>query len=291
MNKYLKQALDFLLFSNVFIALCAVTQGIISYWLIGIKPDKYVLALLFCSTLATYNFSILLSKPENPEKSHFLRVRWIFSHYKLMISLFIISVLSLIPLAFFLHTSSLILMLSLGLISIAYSLPIFGIPGKKFGLRNIPGLKLFIIGAVWAGSTVLLPIHEIEGNGLLNISNKETILLFFTRFLFIVAITIPFDIRDLFQDQSNALRTIPVIFGEKKSLFLCQLFLATSLILLFVYTEKLDTNFWAISLSIFISGWLILKSRWKKNEYYYFLLLDGTMILQLIILQFFKLIT
>jgi 4-hydroxybenzoate polyprenyltransferase len=291
MNKYLKQALDFLLFSNVFIALCAVTQGIISYWLIGIKPDKYVLALLFCSTLATYNFSILLSKPENPEKSHFLRVRWIFSHYKLMISLFIISVLSLIPLAFFLHTSSLILMLSLGLISIAYSLPIFGIPGKKIGLRNIPGLKLFIIGAVWAGSTVLLPIHEIEGNGLLNISNKETILLFFTRFLFIVAITIPFDIRDLFQDQSNALRTIPVIFGEKKSLFLCQLFLATSLILLFVYTEKLDTNFWAISLSIVISGWLILKSRWKKNEYYYFLLLDGTMILQLIILQFFKLIT
>ena len=291
MNKYLKQALDFLLFSNVFIALCAVTQGIISYWLIGIKPDKYVLALLFCSTLATYNFSILLSKPENPEKSRFLRVRWIFSHYKLMISLFIISVLSLIPLAFFLDTSSLILMLSLGLISIAYSLPIFGIPGKKIGLRNIPGLKLFIIGAVWAGSTVLLPILEIEGNGLLNISNKETILLFFTRFLFIVAITIPFDIRDLFQDQSNALRTIPVIFGEKKSLFLCQLFLATSLILLFVYTEKLDTNFWAISLSIVISGWLILKSRWKKNEYYYFLLLDGTMILQLIILQFFKLIT
>jgi 4-hydroxybenzoate polyprenyltransferase len=152
-------------------------------------------------------------------------------------------------------------------------------------------LKLFIIGAVWAGSTVLLPILEIEGNGLLNISNKETILLFFTRFLFIVAITIPFDIRDLFQDQSNALRTIPVIFGEKKSLFLCQLFLATSLILLFVYTEKLDTNFWAIALSIFISGWLILKSRWEKNEYYYFFLLDGTMILQLIILQFFKLIT
>lgn len=290
MNKYFKQALNFLLFSNVFIAFCAVSQGIISYWLLGIKPDKYVLGLLFFSTLAIYNFSILLSKPEKPENSSFLRVRWIFSHYRLIIGLFIISVLSLIPLAFFLHTSSLILLLSLGLISIAYNLPIFGIPGKKFGLRNIPGLKLFIIGAVWAGSTVLLPILEIEGSGTLNISNKETIILFFTRFLFIVAITIPFDIRDLFQDQSNALRTIPVIFGEKKSLFLCQLFLATSLILLFTYTPKLDADFWAISISIFISGWLILKSRWKKNEYYFFLLLDGTMILQLIILQFFKLI-
>lgn len=290
MNKYFKQALNFLLFSNVFIALCAVSQGIISYWLLGIKPDKYVLGLLFFSTLAIYNFSILLSKPEKSENSSFLRARWIFSHHRLMIGLFIISVLSLIPFAIHLNTYSLILMLGLGLISIAYNLPIFGIPGKKFGLRNIPGLKLFIIGAVWAGSTVLLPILEIEGSGTLNISNKGTILLFFTRFLFIVAITIPFDIRDLFQDQNNALKTLPVIFGEKKSLFLCQLFLATSLFSLYAYTEKLDANFWAIALSIFVSGWLILKSRWKKNEYYYFLLLDGTMILQLTILQCFKLI-
>jgi 4-hydroxybenzoate polyprenyltransferase len=291
MNKYLSQTLNFLLFSNIFIALCAVCQGIISYWILGINPDNYVLGILFFSTLTIYNFSILLSKPEKTENSQFLRVRWIFSHYRLMIGLFIISVLSLIPFVFLLSKSSLILMLSLGVISIAYSLPIFGIPGKKFGLRNIYGLKLFIIGAVWAGSTVLLPILEIEGNGILNISNKESILLFFTRFLFIVAIAIPFDIRDLFQDQNSALRTIPVIFGEKKALFLCQLFLAASVILLFAYTEKLDANFWAIALSIFVTGWLILKSRWNKNEYYYFLLLDGTMVLQLVILQLFKLIS
>lgn len=288
MNKYLRSILNFLLFSNIFIAFCAVSQGIISYWLLGIKPDKYVLGVLFYSTLIIYNFSILLSKPDNTEKSPFLRVRWIFSHYRLMLTVLIISTLSLIALGFFLSRSSLILMFVLGIISISYSLPVFGVPGKKFGLRNISGLKLFIIGAVWASSTVLLPILQSESNALLSTSSLS---LFFNRFLFIVAITIPFDIRDLYQDKNNALKTIPVIFGEKKSFLLCQIFLATSLILLLPVTEKLDVNFWAIALSLLIAGWLILKSKWEKNEYYYFLLLDGTMILQLIMLQIFKLIT
>ena len=291
MNKILKQSLNFLLFSNIFIALCAVSQALVSYWLLEIEANPYVLAILFCSTILTYNFSILLSKPQNPEKSAFLRVRWVFSHFRLMLSLLIISALSLLALAFFLNFSSLILMLILGVISIAYSLPIWGTKRNKYGIRNIPGLKIFIIGLVWAGSTVLLPIFEIESPDISTISNQETLILFLNRFLFIVAITIPFDIRDLFQDKQNELKTIPVIIGEKKSLGLCQFFLASHLFLLYVFIEKLDANFWALALSVFISGWLIFKSRWKKNEYYYFLLLDGTMILQLFMLELFNIAT
>ena len=291
MNKILKQSLNFLLFSNIFIALCAVSQALVSYWLLEIEANPYVLAILFCSTILTYNFSILLSKPQNPEKSPFLRVRWIFSHFRLMLSLSIISVLSLLALAIFLSFYSLILMLILGVISIAYSLPIWGSKGNKYGIRNIPGLKIFIIAMVWAGSTVLLPIFEIGSTDISTISNQETLILFLNRFLFIVAITIPFDIRDLFQDKQNELKTIPVIIGEKKSLGLCQFFLASHLFLLYVFIEKLDANFWALALSVFISGWLIFKSRWKKNEYYYFLLLDGTMILQLFMLELFNIAT
>ena len=291
MNKILKQSLNFLLLSNIFIALCAVSQALVSYWLLEIEANPYVLAILFCSTILTYNFSILLSKPQNPEKSPFLRVRWIFSHFRLMLSLSIISVLSLLALAFFLSFSSLILMLTLGVISIAYSLPIWGSKGNKYGIRNIPGLKIFIIAMVWAGSTVLLPIFEIGSHDISTISNQETLILFLNRFLFIVAITIPFDIRDLFQDKQNELKTIPVIIGEKKSLGLCQFFLASHLFLLYAFIGKLDANFWALALSVFISGWLIFKSRWKKNEYYYFLLLDGTMILQLFMLELFNIAT
>ena len=288
MNKYLWQTLDFLLYSNIFIALCAVSQGMVTYWLIKAKPEPYVLGLLFCSTLALYNFSILLSKPEKLENSRFQRVRWIFSHYRLMITLTIISAIAIIPLSFFLNNSSNILLIGLGLISIAYNLPIFSIDDKRFSLRNIPGVKLFIIAMVWAASCVLLPILTIEGTNSVTITLNETILLFSMHFFFIAAITVPFDIRDIFQDKSNQLKTIPVIFGEKKSLLICQVLLASYLFLLFNFTEKIDGNFFALSLTIFVSGWLILKSKWKKNEYYYFLFLDGTMILQLIMLLIFS---
>ena len=198
MNKYLRQPLDFLLYSNIFIALCAVSQGMVTYWLIKAKPEPYVLGLLFCSTLALYNFSILLSKPEKLENSRFQRVRWIFSHYRLMISLTIISAIAIIPLSFFLNTSSKILLIGLGLISLAYNLPIFLIDTKRFSLRDIPGVKLFIIALVWAASCVLLPILAIEGTNAATITLNETILLFLKRFFFIAAIAVPFDIRDVF---------------------------------------------------------------------------------------------
>ena len=288
MNKYLRQALDCLLFSNIFIALCAVAQGLVTYQLLGTEPEMHVLGLLFCSTLALYNFSILYTKAQKPEKSPFRRVRWISSHYRLMITLTIIAVLCILPLTFFLNTASRILLISLAIVSVAYSLPIFSIHDKHFGLRNIPGVKLFLIAIVWSLSCVLLPILELESNIEASVTVNDSILLIAKRFLFIAAITVPFDIRDLFQDKRNELKTIPVILGEKNALLICQALLGVYLILLFLFTKKIDSNFLGLFLTIILAGWLIFKSRWKKNEYYYFLYLDGTMIVQFFLLFIFS---
>lgn len=287
-TRYFRASLDFLLFSNIFIALCAVAQGLVTYQLLDLRPQKYILALLFFSTLAQYNFSILLSKPKNPQNSPFRRVKWIFSHYRLMISLTIISVLSLIPLFLFLSLSSQILLFFLAVLSIAYGLPIFSLHDKKFGLRNIPGIKLFLIATVWSLSTVLLPILELDSSNLFHLPSGDTMILVAKRFLFVAAITIPFDIRDLFQDRSQALKTIPVMLGEKKAYLFCQGLLILYLVLLFLFRESFDRNFMALALTIILSGWLIFKSNLKRNEYYYFLFLDGTMILQFLMLALFK---
>jgi 4-hydroxybenzoate polyprenyltransferase len=284
MNKYLRQSIDLLLFSNIFIAICAVAQGLVTYQLLKVKPDMYVLGLLFSSTLALYNFSIVLSRPKNPESSTSARVRWIFSHYRLMITISIISVFSIIPLSLFLSTSSKILLFTLALISVAYNLPLFTIHDKKFGLRNIPGIKLFLIASVWALSCVLLPILEMENKQSISVTLNDTILLVAKRFLFIAAITVPFDIRDIYQDKFYELKTIPVLFGERWALLICQGLLGVYLILLVLFTEHFDANFFGLSLTIIITGWLIFRSKWKKNEYYYFLYLDGTMILQFFML-------
>ncbi|WP_069659915.1 UbiA prenyltransferase family protein [Arcticibacter eurypsychrophilus] len=290
LSNTLRSILDFILFSNIFIALCAVAQGLVTYHLLKVKPDQYVLALLFCSTLALYNFSMLLSKPKHPLKSSFKRVRWIFSHYRLTVTMTIIVVVAIMPLILFLSMPSLVLLAFLGVVSIAYNLPLFTLNEHKFGLRNIPGLKLFLIAMIWSFSSVLLPIVESSANQAVHISLASTILLVGKRFLFIAAITIPFDIRDLFQDKSFNLKTIPVMLGEKKAYLFCQFLLLTNIGLLLLFTHHFNADFWALTLTTTLAGWLILKSDFNKDEYYYFGYLDGTMILQFVLLVLFSLI-
>src|ERR1035437_653611 len=110
MKKIFQPAFDFLLFSNVFMALCTVAQGLVTFYLIGAKPVFPVIWLLFTSTLGIYNFCILLAKPKQPAASPHLRIRWFFSHYRLMVTFTIVSVLSLIPLFILISTESRILM-------------------------------------------------------------------------------------------------------------------------------------------------------------------------------------
>lgn len=277
--------LDFLLFSNLFIAFCAVAQGLVTYYLLKLPPDYDVLAFLFFSTLLIYNLSMLLSKPAEPQKSPFKRVRWIFSHHRLLISMTLIAVLCIIPLTLlYLSFQAKLLMGFIGVIAIAYNFPFLSFNQKKIGLRNLPGIKLFLIGFVWSVSCVLLPVIEIEHSYGFSIPLSETLLLVAKRFLFICAITIPFDIRDLFQDKLYELKTIPVIFGEKRAWMICQAMLLAYLALLIFFTRTINLDVVGIALTIFLTGWLIFKSNLKRNEYYYFFFLDGTMILQFLIL-------
>lgn len=277
--------LDFLLFSNFFIAICAVAQGLVTYHLLRARPSEHVLAFLFFSTLMIYNLAVLLSTPKAPEQSPFKRVRWIFSHHRFTISTTLISALCLIPLGLlYLSFESKLLMGFVGLLAVAYNIPFLTLNGKKIGLRNIPGIKLFLIAFVWASSCVLLPIVELESLHQIQVPLSETVLLVAKRFLFICAITIPFDIRDLFQDKLYELKTIPVILGEKTTWFFCQALLAIYLLLLVLFTKAINLDVIGLTLTILLTGWLIFKSNFKRNEYYYFFYLDGTMLLQYLIL-------
>ncbi|HEY1007399.1 MAG TPA: hypothetical protein VGD92_09460 [Sphingobacteriaceae bacterium] len=284
MVKYVRQSLDFLLFSNIFIAVCAVAQGLVTYQLLGARPDEHVLAILFCATLSLYNFSIFLSKPRDPAASPFRRVRWIFSHYRLMITITLIAILSVIPLFLFLSMTAKLLLVFLAAVSVAYNLPVFTVNDKKFSLRNIPGIKLFLIALVWSLSAVMLPILELESHHSV-VPARDTILLVAKRFLLVAAITVPFDIRDLFQDKLYELKTIPVLLGERRAYLFCQFLLAAYVAMLFLFTRDFGSNFLALTLTVVLAGWLIFKSDLKKNEYYYFLGIDGILLLQFLLLS------
>lgn len=294
MKKILQPAFDFLLFSNIFMSLCAVAQGLVTFYLIGATPVMPVLALLFTSTLGIYNFCILVINVKNPGESPYRRVRWFYSHYRLMVTFTIVSLLSLAPLFFHLSMESRILLIFLGVLSFFYGIPLFSVGGQKFGLRNIPGLKQLLITLVWTMSTVLLPVLEAQRLHLTAISMHALTILIAKRFLFIAALTVPFDIRDLFQDMQTGLKTVPVVWGEKRAYLFCQILLAGYIVLLFLFEDNGGVwavrDFCALTLTALLTGWLIFKSHREKNEYYYFFYLDGVLILQFVLLWGFRMV-
>lgn len=272
-------------------SLCAVAQALVTFHLIDAPPNKVILTLLFASTLGIYNFCILISPPKEPQKSPYLRIRWFFAHYRLMVTFTLISVLSLIPLFFLISMPSRLLLIFSGVISVCYGLPIFTLGNQKFGLRNIPGLKPFLITVVWVLSTVLLPILEAKELHLTTVSMQDTTLLIAKRFLFVFALTVPFDVRDLFEDNKLGVKTIPVIIGEKRAYLFCSALLLGYVIMLFLYHNNgFNADFFVLTLTAALTAWLIFKSKWEKNEYYYFFYMDGVLILQYVFLVLFKLI-
>ncbi len=271
-----------LLFSNVFIACCAVAQGGITYLLLALPVDYTVLTILGCATLALYNFSMILARPQRPETSPFRRVRWVFRHER---SLWIWTGLALVialVLGLRLHMPSFVLLGVMGAMGLAYNLPIVRVAGeqRRAGLRQITGLKLFYIGLVWVMSSVLLPVAEAYHDDITILWPHVWQLMAWV-FLFVVAITIPFDIRDIYQDRYYGLKTIPVLFGERKALVLSTALLVVQMGWVWFSDYPLDVRL-ALVIATAACLFLILSPPIKKNEYYYFLFLDGTMLLQFV---------
>jgi 4-hydroxybenzoate polyprenyltransferase len=289
MKKTLQQIFDFFLFSNVFIALCAVAQGLVTFYLMGVKPVPRIAWLLFTATLLVYNFGLLSARPANPLQSPSKRMNWFFAHHRLMVTITIVSFLSLAVLFFQLSAQLETLLIVLCVISLTYSLPLFTLKGIKSGIRNIPGLKQFLISLIWAVSSVLIPVFEARQLGLTHLSFQDAFLLFAERFLFYGALTIPFDIRDLDEDIKTGVKTIPVIWGEKNAYILCGTLLAAYFLsVLLCSNYGFTCNFWALTFTAFAAGWIIFKWKLKKNEYYYFFCVDGILIVQYLVLTAFN---
>jgi hypothetical protein len=271
--------IDLLLFSNLFISIGAALLIYETYWLLGIKPDMLYPAIGFFSTLFIYNLDrlIVLKSIKGIDSA---RHKWIVKYSALLIGLSVLALLFLLVSIFFLPLRIIIFLAHLGIISSAYSVPFFI---KGLTLRSIKGLKIFLIVYVWAASTVIMPAAAAG----LSIFQKDVILFFAERALFIFIITLPFDIRDFRSDKSSNVLTIPGYIGIKatKRLIIASTF-AFILINLFHYPLS-NGIFWAKLISITSSAWIAWKAREDHHEYYFTGLLDGTMILQFLLIWVF----
>ncbi len=167
------------------------------------------------------------------------------------------------------------------LIALGYVLPLLN--GRR--LRDLPYLKIFLIALAWAWITVIAPAQSAGIT-----IDRSVLMMALERACFIFAITIPFDIRDLFQDQEAAVSTLPGQWGilQAKYIALGSLFLMMILVFLNYWLGIYDLSvFFALIFSALTSGVFIWKATPEKHDYYFTGLLDGTMIIQLLLVLLF----
>jgi 4-hydroxybenzoate polyprenyltransferase len=247
-----KSFIRFLVFSNLWVAFCVLALALSSELLFS-TSDHQISQFVFFATLFTYNFQriVRIGKGLNHSRKVWLAKQKI-AIYLLMTCGGLVSAYRFFE--FQLITQ--IIIIIIGLLSVLY----------PFGLRKIPFSKIFIISFVWAVSTMLLLVLEN------NITISQNIVLhLLSRFFFIFAITIPFDIRDLKYDAEN-LQTIPLFFGILKARFIALLSLFICVIIsVFQHLENtlISSNLLALILLYFVTSICIVKSDEKRGEMYF----------------------
>ena len=270
---FIVKILDFLVASNIYVSLGVMSLTLLSMDIRRIGNPN-LLWFVFFATLFVYNFTRLVNVNSIFSSSESIRHNIIYRFRVLFWFVCIIS--ALLSFYFYISISDYIFLpiAGLGFISIIYGIPIYKNESHVFRFRDIPGLKIFLISFVWAYVTEALPTL-INGESLYYLA-------IFERFLFIFALTIPFDIRDANYDPSH-LFTIPQYFGINTAKWIALFaILSCELILFYRLFFNNDLNFvgaFAIYITYEFSFLLIYRCNLYSKERYFTLGIEGMSIL------------
>jgi len=219
--KFIKQLFDFYVDASIHVALAVLSLLHATDILLHIPIDHHLNLFVFFGSISAYNF---VKYGVEAEKYILVASRYhkniqFFSILALLIALYHSS---------FLSTDTLIFMMVMVVMTGLYAVPV--LPHAK-NLRNLGGLKIFIVALVWAGTTVVLPVVS-NSTALYGDIIIETI----QRFLLVLLLLIPFEIRDLAYDSPD-LKTLPQRFGVTKT----KLFGLFTLIVFYALTFLKDT--------------------------------------------------
>lgn len=211
--------------------------------------DFVPVLFVFLSTVISYNFIRLVRL--DTIKS-WMSV-WLKENRKWMLVLSGSCTVLLIFLLIQLRWEAILSLIPFFIVTFFYSVPVFY---TKKTLRFTPGIKLFVIAFSWAGVTVFFPLVD-SGYSI----NMEVVMLFIQRIFLAMALTIPFDIRDLNYDKAS-LKTIPQLIGVKKAKLLGAVFA-----LIFMGFEFYFYQFQLyLMLPEFIVGGLLMLSLYFSNR-------------------------
>lgn len=275
----LKSAFAFLAYSNIYIAIAAACQTALYLKIHDLDLNKELLFFTFFSTIIVYLFAVGYPNKKNINDQN-NRIAWISKNSNLVHSIMLVSIIACIILINYLDHKIEILILAA--FALLYNIRIKGI--NFYGIRSIPLIKIVSIAFVWVMVCNIYPamIYKIE------INSSEYIRIFF-KFLWIVALTIPFDIRDIYVDQEQKLITVPSLIGEVNAYRLSYfMFIAICMGHFFIFGSTTESMI--VLTSSLIAILLIHYSKSRKRDLDYLIKLDGLLILQFLIFYFINIL-
>lgn len=220
--------------------------------------NRSLLYFLFFATISGYNFVKYfgLAKFHHRSLANWLRIIQLFSALAFLLMLYYLTTL---------NSQSLILICIMALVTFLYAVPL--IPKKYIfdeqqNLREVGGLKVYIIALVWSLVTVLLPLLDND----VAFSTDISITLL-QRFCLVIVLMLPFEIRDMNYDNLK-LATIPQKIGIKKTKIIGWLLLLVFYVLEFFKDELYHYLIVSNLIVVTISFLFILFSSEKKSKYY-----------------------
>lgn len=256
--RVLKTIFAFYINSSIHVALAVFAMSWVTLLQFDIPYDENVLCFIFFASITGYNFVKYfgLAKFHHRSLAQWLKTIQVFSGICFVVMSYY---------AVKLELNTLICIGIFGLATFLYAIPM--IPKKFFldkqkNLRSIGGLKVYIIAIVWTGVTVFLPLI----NNQFQITDVVVVTAF-QRFLFVLVLMLPFEIRDLGYD-SLKLATIPQKIGVKQTKILGFLLL---LLLFFLnyFIDNLNATILLSSLIISLITLLFLVfAKENQNRFY-----------------------
>ncbi len=145
-----------------------------------------------------------------------------------------------------------------GFPTLFYAVPII----RHKNLRSLAGIKIFVVALVWAGVTVIVPIIDAE-----DLISGDVWLTFFQRILIVVALILPFEIRDVPYDSLN-LKTLPQQIGVGKTKLLGLGVLVLCVIFEF-FKREIDVAYISSFLVfLIILGGMLVISKTRQSRYF-----------------------
>lgn len=264
-----------IILSNVFVALCAASLVWASWGELGLSLRVLdpMVGLLFFATLLVYNLDRVLGT--SPEDTSSARHTWLQAHRHKVFALTGLAGLGTLVCGLLLPAHIFWALVPLGALSLTYSIPFIRWRGRWLRLKDLPGLKIFLIALVWGVATVTLPAWH-RG---LEPEQPRVMWLMLERALFIFIITLPFDVRDLARDRGAGLRTLPGLLGVARTRALAIMALCVFMASAAVRHQAMGLV-WPLAMSTLATGALLARLDERSSERYYSFYMEGTMLLQ-----------